>query len=498
MIKKYWNEVLQNQDVRQNLSKIRQELKITGKREILLYAIAGEEERLALLLQSEDAKTRKNAALLMGDLGYQEFLEPIYSAYEKEEQQFVKGAYLSAIGKFDYREYMDKLKSRLKLLSGLQVTEENQKHHLEEMRELSALVIHMEGVKIHQFNGWDEAFDIVLLTNRNCAEVTRTELMELEPRAKAKLFGAGVLAHIENLNWVEDIRTYQELLFSIDRMDTCKMEPVTVAEAIMNSDLMDFLRRGHKGSTPFYFRVELKSKRQLDAKSEFVKKVASHLEKLSDRKLINTTSDYEIELRLIENKEGNCNLLVKLYTLKDERFAYRKEVIPTSIKAVNAALTVALAKEYMMEGAQVLDPFCGVGTMLIERHKAVPANTTYGIDKQEDAIVKAKENTEEAHQIIHYINRDFFTFEHAYLFDEVITNMPFQIGRTTDDEVYEIYENFFGKIGKHLTEDGLLILYSHDKSYVTQMGPRNHFKILKEQEISEKEGTYVFVLRRVK
>lgn len=498
MIEEYWNQILQNQDIRQSLSKIRQELKITANRELLMNAIAGKEKKLILLLQSEDAKTRKNAALLMGDLGIQGFLEPIYCAYEKEEQLFIKSAYVSAMEGFDCKEYADRLMARLELLNGLQVTSENQKHYLEETRKLSALIIRMEGVKKHQFDGWEEDFDVVLLTNRNCTEVTRTELLELVPRAKTKLFGAGVIAYVEHLRWVGDIRTYQELLFSINRMKTCPMEPLNVAEAIINSDLLAFLSRGHKGNPPFYFRVELKSKRQLDAKSTFVKKVSSQLEKLSGRRLVNTTSDYEFELRLIESKDGNCNVLVKLYTLQDVRFAYRKEVMPTSIKPVNAALTVALAREYMKEGAQVLDPFCGVGTMIIERHKAVPAKTTYGIDKQEEAIVKARINTEASHQIIHYINRDFFTFEHEYLFDEVITNMPFQIGRTKDEEIYEIYERFFTGISKYLTEAGLLVLYSHDSEYVTQMGPKNHFRILKEYELSKREGTYVFILRRMK
>lgn len=498
MIKQYWNQILQNQDVRQSLSKLRQELKIAGSREALLYEIGGEEDKLTTLLQSEDAKTRKNAALLMGDLGSQEFLEPIYLAYEKEEKQFVKSSYLSAIGNFDYRNYTDRLKERLELLNGVQVAEENLKHHMEETRELSALIIRMQGVKSHMFHGWNESYDIVLLTNRNCAEVTRAELLEHEPQAKTKLFGAGVLAQVPNLHWVNDIRTYQQLLFSINGMKTCTMEPLTVAEAIVNSDLLHFLGSGHKGRPPFYFRVGLKSKRQLDAKSSFVKKVSSHIEKLSGRKLVNTTSDYEIELRLIENKESNCNILVKLYTWKDERFAYRKEVMPTSIKCVNAALTAALAKEYLKEGAQVLDPFCGVGTMLIERHKLVPANTTYGVDRQEEAIIKARENTEAAHQIIHYINRDFFTFEHEYLFDEVITNMPFQIGRTTDEEVYEIYERFFKKIASHLTEEGVLVLYSHDRTYVASLGSKNQFRLLKEYEISEREGTYVCILKHMK
>lgn len=494
MINKCWNEIKENRDVRQNLSKLRQEIKTDGKAAALLYAMAGDEGRLPALLEAEDAKTRKNAALLMGELGQKEYLQPIYEAYVREKQRFVRSSYLTAMKNFDYRAYLEKLKKHLEGMRREEVTLEQEKHHMEELRELSSLVVAMEGVSAHTFYGWDETYDIILLTNRNFAEVTRKELMELEPQAKSKIVGAGVMARVPGLRWLQNIRTYQEILFSIKGMKACAMEPEEAARALLHSDLMGFLDRGHKGKPPFYFRVEFKSKRPLDERSAFVKKLSGQIEKQSDRMLINTTSNYEIELRFIENKEGSCNLLVKLYTLRDERFLYRREVMPTSIKPVNAALTVALAKDYMKEQAQVLDPFCGVGTMLIERHKAVQANTTYGIDSQEEAIEKAKINTEAAHQIIHYINRDFFRFSHEYLFDEVITNMPFAIGRTTEEDIYDIYKRFFRSVSKYLKEDAIIILYTHNCEYVHSMAPGCGFKIEKKYEISKREGTYVVVL----
>ena len=50
------------------------------------------------LLRSEDAKTRKNAALLMGDLRNPSFFGAIWKAYQEDGQRFVKSSYLSAIG----------------------------------------------------------------------------------------------------------------------------------------------------------------------------------------------------------------------------------------------------------------------------------------------------------------------------------------------------------------------------------------------------------------
>lgn len=304
------------------------------------------------------------------------------------------------------------------------------------------------------------------------------------------------MARVENLNWLEEIRTYQELLFAVKGLPSCPMDAEKAAEMIVRSDLFKFLARSHEGNPPYYFRVELKCKMDHSKKSAFTRRLSSKIEKLSGRKLINTTSNYEFEIRLIENKEGSCNVLIKLFTLKDERFSYRKEVIPTSIKAVNAALTVKLAQPYMKEGAQVLDPFCGVGTMLIERHKAVKAGTMYGLDILEEAIEKARENTAAAGHIIHYINRDFFDFKHEYLFDEIITNMPFKIGRKTEEEIENLYEAFFSSAKKVLKDDGIMILYSHNAGHVKKMAPANGFTVSETFEISLKEGTYVFVLNR--
>ena len=61
---------------------------------------------------------------------------------------------------------------------------------MEEMR-LSALVVRAEGIKSHEFTGFDRPYDIVLLTNRNFAGLTQEELTALNPDAKSKVFGAG-------------------------------------------------------------------------------------------------------------------------------------------------------------------------------------------------------------------------------------------------------------------------------------------------------------------
>jgi tRNA G10 N-methylase Trm11 len=234
----------------------------------------------------------------------------------------------------------------------------------------------------------------------------------------------------------------------------------------------------------------------LDKKSTFAKKLGSEIERLSERALINSTSNYELEIRLIENKEGLFNVLIKLYTIEDERFKYRKGAVAASITPVNAALVAALSKEYLKDGGQVLDPFCGVGTMLIERNKLVPARPMYGLDTFGEAIDKAIVNAKIDDTVIHFINRDFFDFKHDYLFDEIMTNMPAQIGRKTAGEIEYLYHQFFEKALEVLKDEAIIVMYTRNREWVIEnVSNKKEYTVLKEYEISRKEEAYVYIIQ---
>jgi tRNA G10 N-methylase Trm11 len=134
--------------------------------------------------------------------------------------------------------------------------------------------------------------------------------------------------------------------------------------------------------------------------------------------------------------------------------------------------------------------------MLIERQMQVKANTSYGIDIMEDAIEGAKINTEAAGQIIHYINKNFFDFTHEYLFDEIFTNMPFAIGRKTQEEINLLYHEFFEKAKTHLVSDGRIIMYTHDQDLVETLVPEYGYNFLANYEINKKEGTHLYILEK--
>lgn len=491
MITQIYENIRNGQDVRKNLIELRKEIKDDVKKRVFFYELDGDYTILYKLLDDEDAKVRKNVALIMGELGVSSFIDKLYEAYEKEEKLFVKPDYLAAISHYDYSDLLEDLKARLHFLTTTQFEEGSIKHVNEEIRILSQMCIQMDKPTMHPFTGYNEVSDMILLTNRDHKEVTLGQIEE----GKAKIFNAGVVVRTDNLNEILGIRTYSELLFRIKDLGKVDMEPLSAAKALFESDLLNFLKVRHSGWPPYYFRIEMKTRMPLDKKSIFAKKMASELERLSKRELINSTSNYEFEIRLIENKEGFFNVLLKLYTLKDKRFAYRKNAIATSIAPDDAALIVELAKPYLDGDAQVLDPFCGVGTMLIERHKKVSSKVMYGVDIFGDAIDDAIENAALDDTDIYFINRDFFDFTHKYQFDEIFTNMPMRIGRKTEKEIERLYERFFEKALTVLASKAIIVMYTRDCDLVEKnIGQYDCYRILASHTISKKEDAYLYIL----
>ncbi|WP_053985593.1 methyltransferase [Niameybacter massiliensis] len=492
MIQTLYSNICAGQNVRKSLIELRQLIKDANNKRAFYYELDGDFSVLESLLQDEDAKVRKNVVLIMGDLKIEDFKPLLLKAYENEEKLFIRSDYLTALSCFDCSDLQEVLKTRLFQLSSKPVEENNKKHINEELRLLTQLTLKLEEPQKHEFNGYKVLSDMILLTNRDHQQVTLDQIT----KGKAKAFGAGIMVRTEDLKEILRIRTYSDLLFKLPEVSTVEAHPEEAAQTLFEGGLLNFLLTRHKGYPPFYFRIEVKSKMALDKRSTFTKRLASELERISNRQLINSTSHYEFEIRLIENKEGRFNVLLKLFTIEDKRFSYRKKTLAVSIAPSTAALTMQLAKPYLKEEAQVLDPFCGVGTILIERQKVEKAKVLYGVDIYGEAIDHAIENANWASTDIYLINRDFFDFTHKYLFDELITNMPTAIGRKTQGEIVELYALFFQKAHTMMEANSVMILYSRDKDLV-ERGLANYphyYQLEKTWTISKKEESYVFII----
>lgn len=494
-----WEEQFQNltenRNIKENLSALRSEIKDPAVKAAVKERV-GEGAQLTALLTSEEPKVRKNAALLLGDLGISAAVPMLFSAYRKEETLFVRSAYLSAMGKLDATEYLEAFKERFTELSAVEPEESERKHIREELRELERIIAAAEGLPKHTFTGFEKPHELVLTAVRELRGAVLEEVRELSASVQRKTaeHPLGVLVYTKQLSPFLQLRTYRELLFPIPGVAKVPAQPKEAACVLAGSGLPELLRECHRETTPYYFRLELKSRMTLEEKTNFARKFAAQLEDLTGRQFVNSTSDYEVELRLVETKEGEFLPFLKLYTIPMKRFSYRKNAIAASIHPANAAAMMRLARPYLKENAQILDPFCGVGTMLIERDLCVPAREIYGIDVFGDAITMARENAALAGKRIQFIHRDYFDFKHTYEFDEIVTNMPVR-GKKTKEEQDAFYASFFEKSRTILSREGILILYSNEQGFVKkQLRLNPDYKLLQEFCIRRKDQFYLYII----
>lgn len=492
MLEKKYENLQKKENLRETLSFLRNEIKDAEKLNTM-KAVAGDGEALFRLLSDEDAKVRKNVALFIGDLGLLNGADMLLEAYQRETTLFVKSSYLAALSKLEVKDTLDFFKERFEELQSKEIPDEEKKHVYEELRELHKIITAAEGLKKHIFTGFARPQDMILTTNREQREITLQEVGELSAAVhrRAELHPLGVKVFAKDIIPFLGLRTYRELLFPINIEGKIEKNVQKAARQLWDSKLYEFLKECHKGSDAFTFRLEIKGS---EPQTEFVKKLSSALEQISGFKLRNSTKEYEIEIRFIETKDGGYVPFLKLFTLRMKRFAYRKNAIAMSIHPAAAAMLVHLAKPYLKEGAQVLDPCCGVGTMLIERDICVPAGDMYGTDIFGEAIEKGRENATLAGEKINFVHRDFLDFKHQYPFDEIITNMPVK-GKKTKEEMDAFYDAFFRKAGTLLKKDGVIIMYSNEVSFVKkQLRLRPEYRLLQEFCIRKKEQFYLFII----
>lgn len=489
MITEICRELSEGQNVRNNLIELRQLLK---EQDVLdeWRAYHCEHPVLYALLSEEDAKIRKNAALILGITDADKAVDALYRSYEAEDKLFVKGAYLTAMTGLTIDKYTDSLQRRYDALIKSEPKENEKKHVKEELHALRSLLQSRKKEACHKFIGYEEEAELLLITNPNYREVTAAQIKKERPA----LVPAGVKVITTHLRELMEIRTYREMLFILSGSHHIEAEPKAAAEAFLGSNLLELLNRMHEGNGAYAFRIEIRSRMSAQEKSSFIRRMADRIEEQSAYKLVNSTDAYEIELRLTLHKDGTFYPALKLFTIPMRRFSYRKQSIAASIHPSSAALLMQLAKPYLKEQAQVLDPFCGVGTMLIERDLLVPAGDMYGTDLFGEAILKARENALAAGRAVNYINRDFFDFTHKYLFDEMVADMPLR-GKKSKEEQDSFYGRFFDCAAGFLKAGGVMIIYSNENGFVKkQLRLHREYRLLDEYCIRKKDGFYLFII----
>ena len=479
-------------DVKSNLLIFKDKLKSQVSHGLSTDAMSGEYGVFTALLDDEDPKIRKNAVQILGLLGNSAAFDDIYKAYLKEETNYNKSAYIKAMSALDYLPHIEELTQLYNALKNEEVTEDNRKHRIEELHAFSLMLL--EQLPDHSFTGHELVNEFVLLTNRNFKGITVKEL----GRIPHKEFTAGVMVKTKQLDYVlNNVRTYSELLFKPDDITDVSAQPEEAARELIAAGLTDYIQaRISSSDSPIAFRVDYKTQ-DIKKKSDFEHRISSELEYLSKWQLINSTGSYELELRFIDSAAGRPIVLLRFCMLKDRRFDYRRMTLPVSMKPSLAALLMQLGHDYFKDNAAVCDPFCGCGTMLVERDRLMSTRIMYGIDIFQDAIKAAAVNIQAAglKSKTELVTRDFFDFRHDYRFDEIVTDMPFVTGQKASADIEAIYRKFFNKLPSVMEEEGHLFIYSRNRSLLRKYALEAHVRIIAEYEISKVEGSYFYILQ---
>ena len=198
-------ELVEKQNIRTNLSSLRQLIKDEEQKKVLLDIVKNQEALFISFLQSDDAKTRKNAALLFGDLAYQNALEALYEGYVSETTLFVKASYLQAMAELDVEDKLPVLKEVLNQLLEKEPEPENKKHVDEEIRALRKIMIQVEGISRHTPDIKGKKVKVLLFTNRTQRETIRRTI----DCGEASVHPFGGLVETEELENLMQLRTYR-------------------------------------------------------------------------------------------------------------------------------------------------------------------------------------------------------------------------------------------------------------------------------------------------
>ena len=96
------------------------------------------------------------------------------------------------------------------------------------------------------------------------------------------------------------------------------------------------------------------------------------------------------------------------------------------------------------------------------------------------------------------INKDFFDFEHAYKYDEIVTDMPYVTENKPLKEIENIYASFFTKIDDLLEKKAVVVLYTRNPEFVKKYHVRSGCSIAEDYEISKygNENAHLMILTK--
>lgn len=408
------------------------------------------------LMNISDDKARKTAFALIGECAPDECAQKLFKALRAEQTRFVRPSIILALGNSA---------DAAKYLQSYAIEPGEDKHIREEQDALKKAL--SKGMSAPQ------PADLKLPDTCALTSINKKALrLELEAAncvyGVNKFIKSALDTAAEN---IEKLRCYSDALFHIG----ARGEYRAAAKALDNIVCGGLSYRIEAG----YYGAQLRQ--------AVIREVSEGFNKYG---YADNPSAYSFEIRVIA---GNIYAVFKT----EDRFAYRKQSIPASINPVAAASIMRICLPYMKDEACVLDPFCGSGTMLIERGYIKKTGALVGVDISPFAIKAACENRKASGLKIALIKGDILGYGGAR-YDEIISNMPFGLRVSGHGPNIKLYRAFADKLETLLKEDGVAFLFTQEKKLLRDtVGAKKGFTIIQEENF-ETGGLcpMLFVIKR--
>lgn len=483
-------------EVRGNFIQLKERLKEASDIDAFLQCIEWDMDFFRQFLQHEDAKVRKNVIQIIGICGLDGLADDLFATYKEEKTLYLRAEYLKVLQGFEVSPYLSFFEKRVEEIQKMGDTKETEKHIGAELRCLTAILKKSGKISSHTFIGGDTMSVMILTTLSGKESYLKRAVEERIGEGKTTLVRGGVKVVSSDYENLMKVRCFQELLFVPPGMGKLSGSPAEMAEQMKKAGLLEYLEERMSGRAAYPFRVEVRGKMSEEERGKAIHQLSQQLERCSGHQLVNAPSDYEITLRFHKSsREETYALYLKFSLLPDKRFAYRKHVVPSSIQPYMAALIMEIIREDTKGRGQVLDPFCGVGTMLIERNYREHAHSLYGVDIYGQAVYWANEHARQARMDIHYVQKDMVDFTHAYPFELIITNLPAATNGMEEERILEIYEQFLEKCREWLKPDGLVVVYTQSPSLLERaLKNQSVLRIAKQTDMYKKGKSRLYIL----
>ena len=467
---------------------------MSSKKKVIEYLqVNFKREHFEVLINDADPKTRKNTYVLMGNLLNKDYVIDLVKMLKKEETNYCISSLILTLGNYkikNLKEILEKYEEILisKLNDGLL----EEVHYKEITNSINKVLNKNEKKDMHEFVCFDR--DVYLFLT--CMEplINSTFMDVKRVFSDARKYKNGVIVKTSDINKVYSIRTFYEALISYNSsFDLSLNEVKGNIVSFLKSNILENSHTNINGS--FAYRIEYQTVKNRQDKLNVYNEIVTLIENEFKNKYINNPSQYEFEIRIVEH-DDKYDVLYKLYTYKDNRYAYRVKDLPASINPTSAAIMLNEVSKYLKEDNSVLDPFCGTSTMLIERNYLSRAKLT-GVDVSNNAIECSKINTKANKLAINLIKQN--CLDHKGYYDEIISNMPYgnRVGTHNSNEL--LYKDFISKLPSLLNENGVAILLTSEISLIKKL-LKNKTKLKLVRDIYCETGgltPHLFVIKKV-